>query len=526
MTYRSTSKNKVFTIILLALLILQGGVFGAVNAVEPLRISNVEVTTTDKTATITWYTNQASDGMIEYEYHEDFNPNTDDYRFHLQSGEPNSTMHEITLYSLVPETEYHFRIVSRNSLAEVKSFDQVFETEELGDNSAPNITRVQAAYVTGTTATIQWETDELANSVVEYGSTTSYGSTRSDGARLILHDITITGLQPGNTYHFRVKSTDNKDNTSISPDRSFRTDITQGGEKETLYITGLTPVSSNDPDVTETSAKISYRTNKLANCKVSYGTSTSFRHSKSCPKPRNFLHEVTINDLNPNTRYYYEVESVDVFGVRITSATNSFTTRGGEPAINNLIIENNVAESEIFFYVSYDTTVHADRASGNSRAIINNNSYLTNQNSISGQSLVIDNNSNVAYESHNNINNERGTIAFWFRPNWNGNDNIGHTLFDFSTGEDNSVDSNYFMLDKDKNNNFRFWLENSSDNDFQKITYNASSIRANQWYHIAITYDYANGIADFYLDGQKVASDKPHGTPFTFNKYFYIGPCY
>ncbi|MBU1164372.1 fibronectin type III domain-containing protein [Patescibacteria group bacterium] len=529
MTYKSTSKNKIFTVILLALLILQWGplrlvfseasVFSVISAAEPLLISNISVSTADRTATIVWHTNELADGMIEYDTDTYFDETSENYRFHLRSGSPNSTYHSIALYNLVPETTYHFRIVTESITQKIVSYDQIFKTKETIDVTAPDITRVSAAYVTGTTATIQWETNEKANSVVEYGFSNSYGSTISHGERVILHDLTLTGLQPGRVYYYRVKSTDEKNNTSISSGAIFSTDMSSGAEKETLYITNLRPVSANDADVTETSAIISYRTNKLADCKIWYGKTTRYTQTQTCPEPRDFFHRVAIGGLEPNTRYYYKVESKDVFSNFVTRENLSFTTRGG-----GSVIDNNIDEAEIFFYASYDTNVNADRASGNIRAVINNNTSLTSQNFVSGQAMSIgDNSSYVAYETFNNINSNRGTIAFWFRPNWNGNDNQGHTLLDISAGEGNVAASKYFLIDKTQNNKLRFWLENIDDSDFQNINYDASAIQAYQWYHIAITWDYTNSIADLYINGQKVGSDRPHGTPYAFNKYFYIG---
>lgn len=42
-------------------------------------------------------------------------------------------------------------------------------------------------------------------------------------ARVISHNVTITGLTPGSTMHFRVKSRDGAGNSAISTDGSFST---------------------------------------------------------------------------------------------------------------------------------------------------------------------------------------------------------------------------------------------------------------------------------------------------------------
>lgn len=60
-----------------------------------------------------------------------------------------------------------------------------------------------------TSATISWITSEPTTTQVEYGTTEAYGTlSQYDAARVGSHRITITGLTPETTYHFRVKSSD------------------------------------------------------------------------------------------------------------------------------------------------------------------------------------------------------------------------------------------------------------------------------------------------------------------------------
>src|SRR5687768_9081727 len=58
-------------------------------------------------------------------------------------------------------------------------------------------------------AVVSWQTNKPADSQVEYGSTTAYGSmTTLDTTRVVSHSQTLTNLQPGTTYQFRVRSKD------------------------------------------------------------------------------------------------------------------------------------------------------------------------------------------------------------------------------------------------------------------------------------------------------------------------------
>ena len=77
------------------------------------------------------------------------------------------------------------------------------------DLTAPKFTTVPTPQVIrDTSATIAWDTDERANSVVEYGPNTSYGTTSIDDLYLTRHAITISNLQPQTTYHLRAESYD------------------------------------------------------------------------------------------------------------------------------------------------------------------------------------------------------------------------------------------------------------------------------------------------------------------------------
>jgi hypothetical protein len=91
------------------------------------------------------------------------------------------------------------------------------------DTDPPVISNVQASAITASGATITWTTDEASNSAVEYGLTTSYGSSASNTANVSNHSIALSGLSANTLYHYRVKSTDSAGNTATSVDHSFQT---------------------------------------------------------------------------------------------------------------------------------------------------------------------------------------------------------------------------------------------------------------------------------------------------------------
>jgi len=92
------------------------------------------------------------------------------------------------------------------------------------DETPPLIMNIQATGVSTSGATITWITDEPATSQVEYGETAAYGSlTALDSGLVTSHSVGLSGLAEDTTYHFRVISTDEADNTALSSDQTFKT---------------------------------------------------------------------------------------------------------------------------------------------------------------------------------------------------------------------------------------------------------------------------------------------------------------
>lgn len=93
------------------------------------------------------------------------------------------------------------------------------------DTTPPTISSISSGSISQTGATITWTTNEPADSQVEYGTTTSYGTsvpTTPSGTRTS-HSISLTGLSPNTTYNYRVKSRDAAGNLATSSNRTFTT---------------------------------------------------------------------------------------------------------------------------------------------------------------------------------------------------------------------------------------------------------------------------------------------------------------
>src|SRR5205823_5653042 len=120
-------------------------------------------------------------------------------------------------------TLYHYRVRSRDASGNLSiSGDLTFTTAPAPDTTAPTLTNIASTSVTTTGARVSWVTNEPADTQVEFGTTTSYGSTTTlDRTLSTNHAATLSGLTGGTTYHYRVRSRDAAGNLAVSADRTF-----------------------------------------------------------------------------------------------------------------------------------------------------------------------------------------------------------------------------------------------------------------------------------------------------------------
>src|SRR5260370_41202971 len=90
--------------------------------------------------------------------------------------------------------------------------------------AALTISGVQAAIPTPSGFQVSWSTSAAANSAVDYGKSTSYGSTTPVSSTMVTsHQVAVSGLATGTLYHLRDRSTGAKGNNAYSGDMTFAT---------------------------------------------------------------------------------------------------------------------------------------------------------------------------------------------------------------------------------------------------------------------------------------------------------------
>jgi len=108
------------------------------------------------------------------------------------------------------------------------------------DFTKPLIYDVTVTNITLTSATVNWVTDEPADSLVKYGTESgNYTLQKYDSANVTSHSVNLVGLLPNTTYYFVVNSTDLNRNSNESAEYNFTTHI--GEDKTPPYTSGHEP---------------------------------------------------------------------------------------------------------------------------------------------------------------------------------------------------------------------------------------------------------------------------------------------
>ncbi len=286
------------------------------------------------------------------------------------------------------------------------------------DQVAPEISNVEVSEVSDTSVTITWETDEDADSLVNYGLQPDLGIVRMPVAERTTHSITLNDLEPGRIYYFRVVSADDEGNQGISADYKVQTSGSPqagagegtGQDTESGQGPGFTPDSGEgnfgqsqttnqiieqineitDPQalqeilnetvkaiegITEdltiigpptvipetTSAVIKWITDREATSEVVFSPTrgfdgTNYAFSQSSTQGNTTEHEIRVIGLEAFTEYSFQVRSTDTFGIEGESRNYTFVTKASAPDIRNLRV---VKVEENAATLAWDTTVPA-----------------------------------------------------------------------------------------------------------------------------------------------------------------------
>src|SRR3989344_4350138 len=247
----------------------------------------------------------------------------------------NYTTHNITSATT---SVHYYKVTAVNDQGSISDFTAVLSDIPNGSGGAvslpPEITDTPTAdTIRNTSAHITFTTDSLATSTIEYGTTSSYGSTANQTSFVENHSVYLNSLSPNTSYYFRAKATN-----AEGLDRDWAVGTTFTTEQRPV-ISAVTPTT-----VTDKTATIFWNTNASSTSKVYYGTdrsgstlvgSVTVTGTSATTAGTNglFQHQVGVPSSGAFTAgntYYYKEESTDGAGNTTTDDNNgqfySFTT--------------------------------------------------------------------------------------------------------------------------------------------------------------------------------------------------------
>jgi peroxiredoxin/RNA polymerase subunit RPABC4/transcription elongation factor Spt4 len=173
--------------------------------------------------------------------------------------------------------------------------------------SKPSILNIHTSDITPVSAIISWSTEAPAWGKVLYGNTEAYGKTANAEFQLDSQKVTIVGLESGIIYHFTILATDGKgEELYRSGDNIFNTPA--AGDTKV-------PVVSNFKTIpTDVGVIVKWATDEPASSQVMYGPDQSVPNSTLVDSRLVTDHSVHITGLVPNSKYYYQIKSIDQAG--------------------------------------------------------------------------------------------------------------------------------------------------------------------------------------------------------------------
>lgn len=316
------------------------------NSTDPDNVSNLVVSDSSIKSESKWYatltwtapTYQGA-GNLTYQVHR----STDNSSFTLVG-----TTSGISYVDNTPaSTKYYYKVYTKDGANALSSGTNAVSITPTGRyTTAPTLSSgPEASSITTKKAKIKWSTSRSSDSKVAFGtSKDSYNTEEpSSSSQVTDHEISLTGLTAGTTYHYKAKWTDEDGNTGESEEKNFTT-----AAAPTVHDV----VTKN---IALTSAIIEYTVKDTSKVKIYYGTTTSFGGIKEIStSTTETTYTTQLAELTDDTKYYYKINKYDSENAEYEGDVYSFETLP-RPKISNVVLETVANTAETTIRVSWKT---------------------------------------------------------------------------------------------------------------------------------------------------------------------------
>ncbi len=191
------------------------------------------------------------------------------------------------------------------------------------DTTPPTISSITVSNITTTGATITYTTSETSTSQVQYGPTTSYGSSISS-VGTTLHTVSLSFLGSNSLYNFRISATDASGNNALSSNQTFTTSQVSVSPSPTADIQ-LNGSNSSQVVNSGTSLSLAWTSTNATGCTVTPGNFTGTAGTQTVTPSSNTTYTLTCSGDGGS--------AVDSIGVTVNAVvTPPATPTSGTPA--------------------------------------------------------------------------------------------------------------------------------------------------------------------------------------------------
>ena len=277
----------------------------------PPEISNVQaIDITTNSATITWDTDELSDSLVKY------GETPGNYTL-SKSNSSYVLKHSLTLTGLKENTTYYYVVNSTDksgNSAESSEFSfTTFPTDTTPPASVEGLNETDKG-----TTWILWEW--IYPFEPDFSHTMVYiNGTFKANVSAPAHSYNATGLKPNTTYEIGTRTVDVAGNINMTWVNDTATTLEEDTEPPVITNISVTNITIN-------SATIRWSTNEPSDSLVKYGTESGNYTMQEYNETYVIRHTIKLAGLEPNTTYYFVVNSTDLHGNSAESDEYNFTT--------------------------------------------------------------------------------------------------------------------------------------------------------------------------------------------------------